>query len=460
DEAPAEPEEEDAAFELPTLEDGDEASAEAEEEDAALAWPTLEDGDEATAETEEDEAAFELPTLDEEDEAASELATLDGAAESMDEQRPDAEYVVDDIELPTFDTAAPAVQPEPEPEEPDAAVQEDADEEQASAHVAFEEPLLTTDGTAAEDTSDPAGVRIDRSGEAIERVIVAARSAIDRGDVAGAVGRLLSLHQELDDAAAYGRAAEEVGALLTETPQEIRLHQVHVELAERSGDRALRLGAYLSLANALEESGGLAKAAAIYEHVLEIEPDHAAARQALDAIERKRTPQYVDLKSLLELDRPSGETRYFVNEDNPTGDEDRDFAAVLSQFKAKLAEHVSPEDAEAHYDLGLAFKEMGLLDEAIEQFQVALRTGDGRLRVYEELGDCFVQKGQFSVAVKLLERALQLPVKDEMDRVGLYYYLGAANEQLGRTDQARDSYERVLGLDMTFRDVAARLARL
>lgn len=435
---------EDAYVELPTLEESDEATVGAGDDEAALELPTLEEGDEATAEADEDEAAFELPTLD-------------GAAESID-----VEYDVDDIELPTFDTAERAAQPQPqpEPEEPDAPVQEDAGEEQAGADVVFEEPLLATDGTAAEDTSDPASVRIDRSAEAIGRVIVAARSAIDRGDVAGAVGRLLSLHQELDDAAAYGRAAEEVGALLIETPGEIRLHQVHVELAERSGDHALRLGAYLSLANALEESGGLAKAAAIYEHVLEIEPGHAAARQALDAIERKRTPQYVDLKSLLELDRPSGETRYFVNEDNPTGDEDRDFAAVLSQFKAKLAEHVAPEDAEAHYDLGLAFKEMGLLDEAIEQFQVALRTGDGRLRVYEELGDCFVQKGQFSVAVKLLERALQVPVKDEMDRVGLYYYLGAANEQLGRTDQARDSYERVLGLDMTFRDVAARLARL
>jgi tetratricopeptide (TPR) repeat protein len=91
---------------------------------------------------------------------------------------------------------------------------------------------------------------------------------------------------------------------------------------------------------------------------------------------------------------------------------------------------------------------------------VALRTGDGRLRVYEELGDCFVQKGEYSVAVKLLERALQLPVEDEMDRVGLYYFLGAASERLGRTDEARDAYERVLGLDVTFRDVAERLSRL
>ena len=291
-------------------------------------------------------------------------------------------------------------------------------------------------------------------------MIAAARSALGRDDVGGAVGRLLSLHQVLEDARAYGHAAEEVGALLIEKPREIRLHQVHVELAERSGDRTLRLGAYMLLARALEESNAPVKATAIYEHVLEIEPGHAAARDALDALERRRTSQYVDLKSLLELDTPSGETRYFVTEDSPTGDEDSDFAAVLSQFKAKLAEHVAPEDAEAHYDLGLAFKEMGLLDEAIEQFQVALRTGDGRLKVYEELGDCFVQKGEYSVAVKLLERAVQIPAAEEMDRVGLYYYLGAASEQLGRADQARDAYERVLGLDMTFRDVAERLARL
>jgi len=466
---------EDSAVELPTLDDSE--AAEPVEESGPVALPALDDAEQAVMAG--DGSAATLPELDAE--AAADVAASD------------VEFVVDEIELPLFEdtTVAPVAADEPDAApivEPDEALAAAASHEDAAAaeppaaepepvaepesaarpeqaavtepqDVAFHPPVLSTDGATTADAEPPA-VEIDHSGEAIASVIAAARNALGRDDVAGAVGRLLSLHQVLEDARAYGHAAEEVGALLIEKPKEIRLHQVHVELAERSGDRTLRLGAYMLLARALEESNASAKATAIYEHVLEIEPRHAAARDALDALERRRTSQYVDLKSLLELDTPSGETRYFVTEDSPTGDEDSDFAAVLSQFKAKLAEHVAPEDAEAHYDLGLAFKEMGLLDEAIEQFQVALRTGDGRLKVYEELGDCFVQKGEYSVAVKLLERAIQIPAADEMDRVGLYYYLGAASEQLGRADQARDAYERVLGLDMTFRDVAERLARL
>lgn len=494
--------------ELPMLNDDEDEGDAGEEQDGFAELPSLD----------VEEAPEPLPMLDDagrEDAAGaveeSDLGEADTDVDLSDvaSADTDVEYAVDEIELPTFDDAADTEDVEAEVPEPEAAeltvdeetaTDEPGADESAAGHTAgepesergefsaadevdvieveagddepldveiaaedldtiFSQPLLSTDGEVTPDAEPPV-VGADHAQEAIDEVVIAARNALDRGDVAGAVGRLLSLHQVLDDAASYGRAAEEVGTLIVETPEEIRLHQVRVELAERSGDRSLRLGAYLSLAHALERSDALAKAAAIYEHVLEIEPDHADARESLDAVERQRTPQYVDLKSLLDLDEPTGETRYFVTESNPSGDEDNDFAAVLSQFKAKLSEHVAPEDAEAHYDLGLAFKEMGLLDEAIEQFQVALRTGDGRLKVYEELGDCFLQKGQYSVAVKLIERALQLPAADEMDRVGLYYYLGAASEQLGHTDQARDAYERVLGLDMSFRDVSERLGRL
>jgi tetratricopeptide (TPR) repeat protein len=64
----------------------------------------------------------------------------------------------------------------------------------------------------------------------------------------------------------------------------------------------------------------------------------------------------------------------------------------LPREVAGSAEHLPPEDAAAHYDLGLAFKEMGPLDEAIAEFQIALRAGHMRLKVYEELGDCFLRR--------------------------------------------------------------------
>jgi tetratricopeptide (TPR) repeat protein len=184
----------------------------------------------------------------------------------------------------------------------------------------------------------------------------------------------------------------------------------------------------------------------------QVEPEPPAA---------DREERYIDLGAFIAGDGEEEETtRFRVEETAPTGDEDRDFAELLSQFKSKVQEHLPAEDAAAHYDLGLAFKEMGLIDEAIGEFQVALRAGHMRLKVYEELGDCFLQKEQFNIAEKVLTRALTLKFDDELELLGVYYHLGRTYEALGRRDQARDAYERVLGMDINFGDVTDRLARL
>jgi tetratricopeptide (TPR) repeat protein len=167
---------------------------------------------------------------------------------------------------------------------------------------------------------------------------------------------------------------------------------------------------------------------------------------------------FIDLAALLAEDREDT-TRFRVEEAPPTGDEDHDFAELLSQFKAKLSAHLAPEDAASHYDLGLAFKEMGLVDEAIAEFQIALRNGHMRLKVFEELGQCFLQKGQYTIAEKVLRRALDLRHDDELELLGVYYYLGCAYDELERPEQARDAYERVLAMDINFRDAAERLGR-
>lgn len=185
------------------------------------------------------------------------------------------------------------------------------------------------------------------------------------------------------------------------------------------------------------------------------------AGNAGDGPDTAHGEDYVDLSDLLGVGEDGDrETRFFVEETAPTGDEDRDFAELLTQFKAKLAENVAHDDISSHYDLGLAFKDMGLLDEAIGEFQVALRAGDDRLKIFEELGQCFLLKKQFNIAVKVLSRALQFDHDDELELIGVYYHLGRAFEELDDRPKALDAYERVIGLDINFQDVADRMARL
>ena len=153
-------------------------------------------------------------------------------------------------------------------------------------------------------------------------------------------------------------------------------------------------------------------------------------------------------------------TRMVVEERAPSGDEEADFAAMLRKFKQGVAENVEETDYDSHYDLGVAYKEMGLTEEAIAEFQKALRGTDRRGRTYEALGQCFLDLGQPAVATSLLTRATQEPGMDDQQLVGVLYLLGRAAETMQQPADAVRYYERVLAVDITFSDVSDRIAAL
>ena len=151
---------------------------------------------------------------------------------------------------------------------------------------------------------------------------------------------------------------------------------------------------------------------------------------------------------------------FTVAYEEPSGDEEADFARMLSQFKDKVTENLDTSDVRAHYDLGTAYKEMGLLDEAISSFQAALRASADHLPTYELMGQTFMEMGQPEAAVKSLERAVEAANTVEDELVGIYYYLGRAYEELQNRDSAVEYYDRVFALDINFADVTERLREL
>jgi tetratricopeptide (TPR) repeat protein len=169
---------------------------------------------------------------------------------------------------------------------------------------------------------------------------------------------------------------------------------------------------------------------------------------------------FVDLGSMVLDDERERTTRWKVETEGPSGDEAADFARMLSQFKEKVAENLDTGDYTARYDLGAAYKEMGLLDEAITEFQAALRANPGSLATMEMLGQCFLEKGEPQAAIRTLQRALAVPNEVEDDFLGIYYYLGQCYEATGESAQALEVYEKVFSLDINFKDVTERLRAL
>lgn len=170
---------------------------------------------------------------------------------------------------------------------------------------------------------------------------------------------------------------------------------------------------------------------------------------------------FVNLGDWLRETEPPKSTRMVTDAQEPGEGEEFDFADMLRKFKRGVAENVDEDDHDSHYDLGVAYKEMGLVDEAIAEFQKALRGRANRARTYEALGQCFVDKSQHQVATSVLARALnETTADDDNQLVGVLYLLGAANEALGRSDDAIGFYQRVFAVDIEFRDVGERLSGL
>jgi tetratricopeptide (TPR) repeat protein len=278
-------------------------------------------------------------------------------------------------------------------------------------------------------------------------------------------------------------------------PSSVKHHQKRVEYAYRTSDRAQLVESYLSLADALFRTGQVDKSRTIYQRVLELSPDDIRAQAALTTMPEaepepppparksvamkkpappartaaplasaRPTPvgddSFVNLGDWLREDEGPKDTRMIVAEEEPTGNEEADFQDMLRKFKQGVAENVEAEDYQSHYDLGVAYKEMGLIDEAIAEFQKALRGAENRIRTYEAIGQCFIEKGQFQVAATILARALSETQADDDQLVGVLYLLGRAYEALGRGDEALQHYQRVFVVDIQFHDVAERLNAL
>lgn len=169
---------------------------------------------------------------------------------------------------------------------------------------------------------------------------------------------------------------------------------------------------------------------------------------------------YVDLGAWVLEGQKERTTRWTIQADAPTADEDADFRKTLARFREKVSDHIDTDDATAHYDLGMAYREMGLLDEAIGEFQQALRSSPGSLASIEMLGQCFLDQGQPEIAIHTLERGTRLEGEVDDDFIGIFYFLGHAYEAVGNLAAAREFYEKVFALDINFRDVTDRLKRL
>ena len=260
------------------------------------------------------------------------------------------------------------------------------------------------------------------------------------------------------------RARELLSALLGIEPTHEAALRRFVDIAAQSGDRPAEARARFDLGEVYLAHEEWELSRSEYLRCLELDPQNDRARgrvQRLDAVMNGGPPEGapIDLDSLPD-ERPASSVRVRDEEAAPSGDPLIDLEEIIDEFKAGVSERISGEDHESHYDLGMAYMEMGLYDEAIGEFQVASKGSPMEVKCLEMIALCFLEKNEPASAARELSRALELPGYGPEETISIRYNLAVANERLGNLDRALQHFEEVYLLNVDFLKVASKVKEL
>lgn len=133
---------------------------------------------------------------------------------------------------------------------------------------------------------------------------------------------------------------------------------------------------------------------------------------------------------------------------------------VFAAFKEQVAAEVGADDYRTHYDLGIAYKEMGLVDDAIGEFLTATRSPDKLRDACSMLGLCHRERGELDVALEWLRKAISAPGGSDSDEMGLRYEMADVLAASGDVSGALRAFGEILAVDPGYRDVVARVGSL
>ncbi|MDX9707948.1 MAG: tetratricopeptide repeat protein [Trichloromonas sp.] len=227
------------------------------------------------------------------------------------------------------------------------------------------------------------------------------------------------------------------------------------------------------LAEKLEEAGFLAtqgrfdEAESLCRELLAAEPGCRVAEELLDDIRSRRQAPAVEAAAQEDFFDFGAEILDELGEDNLPSPEavhssmDRyGMDGVFSEFKKGVRAQIDSDDAESHFNLGIAYKEMGLLDDAIGEFEQAMNDSSRCLDCVTLIALCQVEKGDCKGAETTLKLGLALPGLNAAQRMNIHYDLGQVYELVQRPLEALECFQNVHDVDMFYRDVQAKIHSL
>lgn len=233
-----------------------------------------------------------------------------------------------------------------------------------------------------------------------------------------------------------------------------RLHRT----ADESGDVVVRIRRQLDsapndtkllrqLAKALAAANHYDDSAATWRKILEIDPGDFDAKVQLGDLRIAR----ID-RAIVQAQQAKDAAALARLESERTD-------VTIEEYNVRVAEH--PTDMALRFALGETLLKAGRLDEAIGEFQRAVKDPRKRVDALGFLGECFIQKGLYDLAARQLEKALEeSPGLNSERGKAVVYNLGVLREKQGDLAAAKEQYLQVYEVDVNFRDVADKVTRL
>jgi len=143
--------------------------------------------------------------------------------------------------------------------------------------------------------------------------------------------------------------------------------------------------------------------------------------------------------------------------------EEQSLDDIFEEFKKGVEQQSSKEDADTHYNLGVAYKEMGLLDDAVGELTMTTEVEPKFIQSRYMLGLCYMEKGEYQNAICEIQTALDYSETlgiDTENRIAMHYDLGLAFQGAGNINSAINEFQEVVNENLMYRDTAAKLKEL
>jgi len=207
------------------------------------------------------------------------------------------------------------------------------------------------------------------------------------------------------------------------------------------------------------KQGLIDEAREILERLQTLFPENTEIAMKLNSISHV-VAEEVPLVEETPVEAPAAEGEVLEAEEIAEPALDSDVMDIFNEFKKGLEKELAEEDYETHYNLGIAYKEMSLIDDAIKEFQTSRKDPKRFMHSSNMLGVCYMEKGLYPLAIEVLKDAIEKMEDRDESYWAMKYDLAEAYGKNGNLKEAVDYFTQVYGWNSKFRAVSDKIDQL